>query len=57
MAKLLLLSTVLMTVAMPIMAARRQSARQGLKVLVYGMLAFNLFWVFAALEIYPRLPH
>lgn len=57
MAKLLLLSVVLMSVWLPIMTARDSNQKRGLRRLVHGIVLFNLFWVFAALEIYPRIMH
>ena len=57
MAKLLLLSTVLVSIWLPVMAAKDPNPRRGLRRLVHGMVLFNLFYVFAVLEIYPRLPH
>ena len=57
MAKLLLLSVVLMSVWLPIMTARDSNQKRGLKRLVHGIILFNIFWVFAALVIYPRLMH
>lgn len=57
MAKLLLLSTVLMSIAWPIMAAQNASPKRGLRRCVQGMMLFNVFYVFAVLEIYPRMGH
>lgn len=57
MAKLLLLSTVLVAILMPILLATDPNPRRAVRRLWRGMLAFNAFYVFAVLEIYPRLPH
>jgi hypothetical protein len=57
MAKLLLLSTVLVSIMLPILAARDANPRRGLRRTVQGMVLYNLFYVFAVLEIYPRLSH
>ena len=57
MAKLLLLSTVLMSIALPILLASDPNPRRGMRRLWRLMLAYNAFYVFAVLEIYPRLPH
>jgi hypothetical protein len=57
MSKMLLLSTVLMSVWLPVMAAKDANPRRGLRRLVQGMALFNLFYVFAVLEIYPRMSH
>jgi hypothetical protein len=57
MAKLLLLSTVLVSIVWPIIAARSRNPRRGLRLVLQGMLLFNLFYVFAVLEIYPRMSH
>lgn len=57
MAKLLLLSTVLMAILMPILAAKDGNPRRGLRRLVHGMVLYNIFYLFAVLEIYPRMGH
>jgi len=57
MAKLLLLSTVLVSIMLPILAARDANPRRGLRRCVQGMVLYNLFYVFAVLEIYPRMSH
>jgi hypothetical protein len=55
MAKLLLLSVVLMSVWLPVMTARDSNPRRGLRRMVHGLVLFNIFYVFAVLVIYPRL--
>lgn len=57
MAKLLLLSTVLVSIMWPILAAQDQNPGRGLKRTVQGMVLFNVFYVIAVLEIYPRMSH
>ena len=57
MAKLLLLSTVLVSILLPILAARHPNPRRGLRLTVQGMVLYNLFYLFAVLEIYPRMSH
>lgn len=57
MAKLLLLSTVLVSIALPIVAAKDQNPRRGMRRVVRGMLLYNAFYAFAVLVIYPRMPH
>jgi hypothetical protein len=53
--KLLLVSVLMATIAIPVRAARARSARVGLRTAVFWMLAFNLFYLFAVRVIYPRL--
>lgn len=57
MAKLLLLSTVLVSIVWPIIAAQDQNPRRGLRRAVQGLVLYNIFYVFAVLEIYPRMSH
>lgn len=57
MAKLLLLSTVLVSILLPILAAKDGSPKRGMRRLVHGMILYNLFYVFAVLVIYPRMGH
>ena len=54
-AKLLLVSILVAVIVIPIRAARARSARFGLRKMVFWMLAFNLFYLFAVRVIYPRL--
>ena len=53
-AKLLLLSVVVMMVAIPVLAARDRSPKRGLKRALFLMLAFNLLYVLIVRFIYPR---
>ena len=55
MAKLLLLSGVMMALWWPIMAARDPRQQRGLRRVIYGLFLYNLFYVFAVLVIYPRI--
>ena len=55
MAKLLMLSVVIMMVALPVIASRDRSGRRGLRKTLYLALLFNLFYLFAMRFIYPRL--
>lgn len=55
MAKLLLLSGVLMGMWLPIAAARDHNPRRGLRRTVHYVAAYNIFYVFAALVIYPHI--
>ena len=55
MAKILLLSLVIATVAIPLVTARDAKAPRGLKRTVVWFAVFTAFYVFACLVIYPRL--
>lgn len=55
MQKLLLLSVVIATLAIPLFAARDANARRGLRRTVVTFALFVAFYVFACLVIYPRL--
>ena len=54
MAKLLMMSVILATVVIPIITSRLASPRHGLKRAVMLMLAFNLFYGFALIKLWPR---
>jgi hypothetical protein len=54
-AKLVLFSVVIGMFAIPIVTARDANAKRGVKKLVFLMLAFNLFYLFAVRYIYPHL--
>ncbi len=56
MAKLLLLSILVATVAVPMVAAADSSARRGFKRTIVWMVAFNAFYLIAIMYVYPRLP-
>lgn len=53
--KLLLVSILIATLAIPIRAARTTGARLGLRKAVFWFIAFNLFYLFALRVIYPRI--
>jgi hypothetical protein len=55
MAKLLLLSIIFATIALPARAARLKNPKLGLKKTVTWLIAFNLFYVFALMYIFGRL--
>jgi hypothetical protein len=55
MQKLLLVSLLIATVALPMRAARARSARLGLRRAVFWMLAFNILYLLAVRLVYPRL--
>jgi hypothetical protein len=54
-AKLLLLSVILAVIGVPLLFARDKSDRRGLQKVLFAMLAFNLFYLFAVRYIYPHL--
>jgi hypothetical protein len=55
MAKLLLLSVLIMMIAIPVLSARDRSARRGLQKAIILTILFNLFYLFALRFIYPHL--
>jgi hypothetical protein len=55
MAKLLLLSVVIMTIAIPVLTAGDRSARRGLQKAILLTIAFNVFYLLAVRFIYPHL--
>jgi uncharacterized membrane protein YwaF len=55
MAKLLLLSVVIMMVAIPVLAARDRSAKRGLQKAILLVIVFNIFYVFVHRFIYPHM--
>ena len=57
MAKLLLLSVILVSIWLPIQAAKDSNPRRGLRRTVHYIVFYNLFYLFAVLFIYPRLSH
>jgi hypothetical protein len=56
MKKLLLLSILVATVAIPMIAATDRSAIRGLRRTVLWMAAFNLCYLIAIIYVWPRLP-
>jgi hypothetical protein len=55
MKKLLLLSFVFATVAIPVMATRNKNPKKGLKAALRGILYFNLFYLFNLYYLQARL--
>jgi len=55
MQKLLLLSVLMATIAIPALAARDPIPRRGVKRAVLFFLVFNLCYLFGLLYIYPKL--
>ena len=56
MQKLLLISLLVATVALPMRAARDSSAVRGLRKTVLWTVALNVLYLIAILYVYPRLP-
>ena len=56
MGKFLLFSIVIATVIVPFRAASDPSPGRALRKAVVSMLTFNLFYFFAILYLFPRLP-
>jgi hypothetical protein len=55
MQKLLLLSTVIALIALPVIASREPNPKKALKKTILWLIAFNFFYLFAVRVIYPRL--
>jgi hypothetical protein len=55
MAKLLLLSVMIMMVAIPVLAARDRSPKRGLQKTILFVVLFNIFYVLALRYLYPHL--
>jgi hypothetical protein len=55
MAKLLLLSVIFATIALPARAARLKNPKVGLKKTLVWLAVFNLFYVFALVYLFGRL--
>lgn len=55
MGKLILMSVLLATVALPAIAARTPDARRGLGHLLWWALAFNVLYLLAVRFVYPRV--
>jgi len=53
--KLLLLSVLIATMAIPIIASRDSNPKRGMKKNVQWFLAFLVVYVIACLVVYPRL--
>lgn len=56
MQKFLLMSILIATVVIPMIAASDRSAIRGFRRTVVWMAAFNLFYLFAIVYVWPRLP-
>jgi hypothetical protein len=55
MAKNLLLSILIATIAIPMRFAKTKSARQGLRKVVIGMVIYIFCWVFFCVYIFLRI--
>jgi hypothetical protein len=55
MAKLLLLSIIIATIALPVRAAKSKQPRAGLKKALLQMAIFNVFYLGGLLYLYGRL--
>jgi hypothetical protein len=55
MQKLLLISVLMATVAIPLACAKDRSAKRGLKKTIVAVTIFNVLYLFSVLHIYPRL--
>jgi uncharacterized membrane protein YwaF len=55
MAKLILLSVLIMMVAIPVLAARDKSAKRGLQKAILFAIVFNICYVLALRYLYPHL--
>ena len=49
------MSVFLATILIPAWAQKYSSTKRGLRAAIYGMLLFNLFYLFAFVVLYPRL--
>jgi formate-dependent nitrite reductase membrane component NrfD len=55
MEKALLISVVIATVVIPLLAAAERDPRRGLKRTLVGLAAFNVFYAFLLRVVLPRL--
>jgi hypothetical protein len=55
MSKLLLLSILIASIALPAKAARERNPRKGLRKTILYMLLFNVFYLFGLLFLYGRI--
>ena len=55
MSKLLLLSIIFATIAIPARAARAKNPRLGLRKTLIGLAVFNLFYLFGLVFLYGRI--
>jgi hypothetical protein len=56
-AKLLLLSVVLASVALPVVLSRRPSPRRSIRRLLGAMAVIILVWAYLCLSLYPQWVH
>jgi hypothetical protein len=54
MSKLILLSVIIMTIALPAMAARERSPKKGLRKTILYICVFNALYLFGLLYLYGR---
>ena len=54
MSKIILLSILFMSIALPARAAREKSAKKGLRKTLLYMFLFNLFYLFSLIFLYGR---
>jgi hypothetical protein len=55
MSKLLLLSVLIASIALPTIAAREKNAKRGLRKAIIYMLLFNVFYLFGLIFLYGRI--
>lgn len=55
MSKLLLLSILIASIALPARAAREKNPRRGLRKTIVYVLLFNVFYLFSLLFLYGRI--
>jgi predicted cobalt transporter CbtA len=56
MQKNLLLTILIATITIPLVAASDRSPTRGFRRMIFWMVGFNVFYLFAILYIWPRLP-
>ena len=54
-AKILLMSVVLMTAAIPAVTARDVMPRRGLRRAIFGLVAFNVVYALLVMFVYPQI--
>jgi hypothetical protein len=55
MSKLLLLSILIASIALPARAARERNSKRGLRKTILYMILFNVFYLFSLLFLYGRI--
>ena len=55
MSKLLLLSVLIASIALPTIAAREKNPKRGLRKAIIYMLLFNVFYLFGLIFLYGRI--